>query len=77
MIQITKTMHFTVVATIVSILFWLEETLIHKYIFREEDLQLIPNDTNELWMRLLTIILLIGFGLYADYRTGKLFTAKE
>ena len=68
----TTSSHFTIIDIIISIIFWIEETLIHKFIFGEEHIEIIPHDTNEVWMRLLMIILITGFGIYADYRTHRL-----
>ena len=72
MTETKKSKHFTVISIIISVVFWIEETLIHRYVFGEKHLEIIPHETNELWMRLLTTILLIGFGIYADQRTNKL-----
>jgi hypothetical protein len=47
--------------------FWIIEALIHAFIFHEHGFgrDLFPDDPNELWMRSLVCILLIGFGTYA------------
>jgi len=64
--------HYTIISIVISIIFWIEETLIHKLFFGEDHLEIIPHETNELWMRIFMVILLTGFGVYADYRTNKL-----
>ena len=49
--------------------FWLSEAMLHAWVFRTApDLPsaLLPSDGNELWMRLLIVGLILGFGFYAE-----------
>ena len=54
--------------------YWLVETLIHVYIFREGTFlrQLLPPEPNELWMRSLVCLCFIGFGWYASRVTRQI-----
>lgn len=61
---------------ILSLIFWLTDSLIHRFIYSEE-FEIFPADIDELWMRILVIILLIGIGLVADNLTAKIEAAKK
>jgi len=61
---------------VLSVLFWLADSIIHNYIYSEEAFELVPSDLNELWMRGLIIALLIGFGVLADNRVNKINAAE-
>ncbi len=63
---------FTAKATLVSVIYWMVDSLIHKLAFAEEAFEFIPSDVNELGMRLIIVALLIAFGGYADYHTKAL-----
>lgn len=68
--------NFTLKATTVSLLYWLTDTLIHKYIY-EQAFELIPSDMDELWMRSVIVILIICFGIYADKYTKSMMQKEE
>ena len=53
-----------------AVSFWLIETLAHSLIFDKGSFSqhLIPNDLNELWMRSLMFLLIIVFGIYANFQ---------
>ena len=44
---------------------------LHYFVYDEPGLELIPDDFNELWMRLVIVCLIVLFGLYADAVTRK------
>jgi len=71
-----KSRKFTRLGFVVAMLFWLVESVIHRYIFHEATFELIPSEPNEIWMRSLVFFLIIGLGLYADSQTSKII-AKE
>jgi hypothetical protein len=71
-----KKNNYTIVAMLTSIIYWSFDSLLHKLIFDKGDYEIIPSDINELWMRILIVILLIGFGIYADRHT-KMLLEKE
>jgi hypothetical protein len=62
---------------ILSVVFWLADSLIHKFIYAEEVFELVPTDFDELWMRTLIIVLLIGIGLVGDNRADKIAAAER
>lgn len=64
-------------AVILSLLFWLSDSLIHRFIYSEEAFELIPADVNELWMRALVIVLLLAFGFFADNRANRICAAEQ
>jgi len=60
--------HIGIIAGIMGFLYWPIESLIHTFIFHEGTLlqQFLHPDPNEFWMRLIIILLFIGFGAYAE-----------
>lgn len=64
-----KTAHtyqFTFIAIFLAITFWLADSILHYSMFGEE-MELIPDGANELWMRIIIVTLLFIFGAYVDY----------
>lgn len=49
---------------ILSITFWIIESSVHAYFLHDGAFTLIPAETNELWMRGLIVILIIGHGFF-------------
>ncbi|RWX55093.1 hypothetical protein [Photobacterium chitinilyticum] len=68
--------NFTLKASLLSVLFWIMESLIHKLFFLD-NFEIIPVEANELWMRVVIVILVICFGLYADFQTKILLEKEE
>ena len=64
--------HFSLIAIVVAIAYWLFDSIIHLFVFGELEFELIPSETNELWMRCMIFFLLVFFGIYADFQTNKL-----
>ncbi|MDH5391717.1 MAG: hypothetical protein OEY11_00900 [Gammaproteobacteria bacterium] len=64
-----RQLNYTLKSIIISALLWLLDSVTHFYIFKESQLEFIPSETNELWMRLSIVILFIAFGFYADRQT--------
>ena len=62
----------TICVVIVSLIFWLADSFIHRFIYKEETFELVPADVNELWMRILIIVLLIIIGLVGDSRANRI-----
>jgi hypothetical protein len=46
--------------------YWLVDSYIHWFLFNEPEFELLPSDTNELWMRIAVFVLILCFGVYAD-----------
>jgi len=62
-----------------GVFFWILESAIHTFIFHEGSLisQIFTADTNEIWMRLLVIALLIMFSVYAQLIINRCRQADE
>jgi hypothetical protein len=63
---------FSLLGLGLALLYWIAESVIHRFIYAEKFFEIVPSDVNELWMRLLIIVLIIGFGLFADNRARKI-----
>jgi hypothetical protein len=61
---------FTIYGICLALLYWVAESVVHRYIYAEDFFELMPSDLNELWMRVLIIFLLVGFGVFADNRAA-------
>ena len=72
-----KNRKITMYAVIVSVLYWLAESVGHRYVFSEEVFEIIPSDVNELWMRTLIIVLIIVFGWIADNQAARIRAAEK
>lgn len=44
----------------------------HHIVFNEAEIHFIPNDANELWMRMAIVLMIIHFGIGADFFSKKL-----
>ncbi len=64
------------IAVLVAIIYWFLDSSIHYFIYQEAQFELIPDDINELWMRISIVILIVAFGIFADYSSNKIL-AKE
>ncbi|MBI5492740.1 MAG: PAS domain S-box protein [Deltaproteobacteria bacterium] len=71
--------NFVLIGIILAIVFWLLESAMHAYIFGRSNLmaELVPADSNELWMRSVISLLFIGFGVYADMMINRRRAAEE
>lgn len=63
---------FTIIAFFVAFTFWLLEATIHYYVFDEPAFEFIPTEINELWMRIVIVLLTMSFGLFADAVTDRI-----
>lgn len=63
---------FTVLGIALAFLYWFAESGIHRFVYAEEFFEVVPSDINELLMRLLIIILIVSFGLFADNRARRI-----
>ena len=69
-----KNKHFFLkVAIPFAFSYWMLDSLIHYFIYGELEFEIFPADIDELWMRLVIFVLLITFGLFADYHTNKIY----
>ncbi len=63
---------FTLLGIALALFYWIAESLIHRFVYAEDAFEVIPSDTNEIWMRLIIIFLIFGFGVFADDRANKI-----
>jgi len=65
--------HFIVVGIALAVLYWIIEATVHAFILHDGSFvqQLFASDAHELWMRSLTLILFVPFGVYAYVATIK------
>ena len=69
--------NFTVLAVLVAAVFWISDSIIHYFVYEELQFEIVPSDFNELWMRILIFLLIIGAGVYIDYATKKRIEAAD
>ena len=48
---------------ILALAFWLVDSCVHFFVYREPVFQLIPQDINELWMRIVICLLILSLGV--------------
>ena len=48
---------------VLALVFWLLDSCIHYFLYREPVFQIIPQDLNELWMRVLVCLLIVSLGV--------------
>ena len=57
------------IGVIISLLFWILESAVHVFIFQEGGLiqQIFTPHSHEIWMRLIVVVMFIGFAIYAQF----------
>jgi len=55
-----------------ALAYWFIDSVVHYLGYGELEFAIIPSDFNELWMRSVIFILLVAFGVFADYHTDKI-----
>jgi hypothetical protein len=55
-----------------ALAYWSFDSVVHYFGYGELEFEIIPSDFNELWMRSVISILLLAFGVFADYHTNKI-----
>jgi hypothetical protein len=68
---------FTKVSIPLALSYWALECIIHYFGYGELKFELIPSDLDELWMRIVIVILLLCFGIYADKHTKSILDKEE
>jgi len=68
---------YFIVAFVIALLFWFFDASMHYFVYGEPKFKIIPDDINELWMRVLIVLLLLLFGIYADYSTRRLLIKEK
>jgi len=64
--------YFLKFAIPIALSFWFLDSAIHYFWLNELEFEIIPSDSNELWMRASIFILLASFGLFADFTSRKI-----
>jgi len=70
--NIMKKKMFTMASVVMALTFWFFDSLIHHFLYNEPQFELVPEDFNELWMRSVIVLLIMIFGIFADYFTNKI-----
>jgi hypothetical protein len=63
---------FTILGIALALFYWFAESVIHRYVYADEFFEIVPSDVNEFWMRVLIILLIFGFGIFADNRAWRI-----
>ena len=66
--QTMKQRRFTILGIALASFYWVAESLIHRFVYLDAYFEILPADRNEVWMRIVIIILILGFGIFADNR---------
>ena len=56
---------------LIALGFWIFDSSIHHFVYGEEKFEFIPEDFNELWMRIVIVLLIVCFGIYSDYVSNR------
>jgi hypothetical protein len=70
--NMTKKHLFLKLSIPLALSYWIIDSAIHYFGYGELQFEIIPSDINELWMRCVIFIMLVTFGVFADYHTGKI-----
>ena len=69
---------FFIISLIFAAITWLGESLVHYFILDHgQPFELIPSDSNELWMRLIICSLIVIFGIYVQTHANKKMDVEE
>lgn len=63
---------FSLLGIGLALLYWFAESVIHRFVYAEASFEIVPSEPNEFQMRLLIILLIIVFGVFADNRASKI-----
>ena len=75
--QLMERYKFTLLGFGLALLYWFAESVIHRFVYAEDFFEVVPSDVNEFWMRLLIIVLIVGFGVFADDRARKIKASEK
>jgi len=63
---------FTIAAIVMALIFWFFDSSIHYFLYGEPQFEMVPADFNELWMRIVIVILIMLFGIFSDFFINKI-----
>ena len=67
-----KKYFFLKISIPLALAYWFFDSIVHYLGYGELQFEIIPSDFNEFWMRSVIFILLLAFGVFADYHTNKI-----
>lgn len=68
---------FSLLGVGLAFLYWFAESVIHRFVYAEESFEIVPSEPNEFQMRLLIILLIVVFGVFADNRARKIRKSEQ
>ena len=68
---------FSLIALGLALVYWFAESVMHRFVYQEAFFEVLPSDQNEFSMRLLIIMLIVGFGVFADNRARKIRKSEQ
>ena len=68
---------FSLIALGLALVYWFAESVIHRFVYQEAFFEVLPSDQNEFSMCLLIIVLIVGFGVFADNRARKIRKSEQ
>ena len=68
---------FSLIALGLALVYWFAESVLHRFVYHEAFFEVLPSDHNEFSMRLLIIVLIVGFGVFADNRARKIRKSEQ
>lgn len=72
-----KKVKYTIATLILSFVFWFFDASMHYFVYGEPAFEYIPGEFDEFWMRTLIVLLIMLFGVYADFSTEKLLSKEK
>lgn len=68
---------FTLLGVGLAAVYWIAESVIHRFVYADEFFEIVPSDVNEFWMRLSIIVLIVAFGGFADNRARRIAASER
>ena len=68
---------FTIAASVMATIFWFFDSSVHYFLYNDPQFEFIPTDFNELWMRTVIVLLIVLFGLFADFFTNRILFKEQ
>ena len=72
-----KKINYTILSILLAAVLWVVDSTIHRLFFGDDEFEFIPANINEFWMRATIVVLVICFGLFADYQTKKILKSER
>ena len=60
-----------------ALFYWIFESTVHFIEGGELEFEILPSEFHEIWMRSTIFILILFFGIFADYQMNKIIKAKN